>query len=335
MKKVLFLFLLPFVVSTVVFSGGRGDAAAAVDSYPTRAVRWVVPAPAGAPLDLATRVLIDAINTLDFNQSLVVENIPGANQTIGLAEVARRPADGYTWYTTAAAGMISQPLMTPLTYGFRDFRHIQWLTPPVLLLVAVRADSPLRNAQDLMDFIRSGARFAWSTSFAGTAGHLQMSSVKDQMGRFGDPNAIFMSYSGMPEAIMAVLNREVDMMIIDNDQAVPRVQNGELRVLAALHNERCHLFPDAPALSEYGITGLGTVVGLRWIGVRADTPEPIVTQIKDIISRAIETPLYQDFLVRSHFPRMRAHSEEEVTGFLLNRAFPAWEAAMRLIDLID
>ena len=299
-------------------------------NYPSKPIRWIVPAAAGAPIDLPSRALAEI---LSLGQSVVVENMAGANQTLGTAEAARRDPDGYTLLTMANACGIAQPLITKLTYKVSDFRHIAMLSPTVTATILVRADSSLNSIEDFLKLLNSGKPYAYGVPNAGGYGHLAIANVLNQLGKFDDPNGTFVAYNGGPEAVMSVLNRETDFAVIDDIEAFPKVQNKEAKVIAILHNETCALFPDVKLISNHGIKGTETFIGLRWISVRKEVPEPIVAWLKQEINKVLVSKAYQDILAKMGFGPMRVYSEKEVTDIIAAAAVD-YEAVLKNLGLI-
>ena len=100
-------------------SAAASTAAVAQEAYPTRAVRIVVGFPAGSATDITTRIYAEKLSA-HFNQSFIVENMPGAAANLAAAHVARGPADGYTLYVSTNANSISVHLYRKLNYRFPD-----------------------------------------------------------------------------------------------------------------------------------------------------------------------------------------------------------------------
>ena len=118
-------------------------------SYPNRAIRMIVPFPAGGPADIIARFVGQRMSE-DWGQPVVIENRAGGNTTIGAQAAARSAADGYTLFVHMDTTMVMNPLITPnLPYDpFKDFSPITLLTKNMSLVV-VRSDGP-RTIKDLI-----------------------------------------------------------------------------------------------------------------------------------------------------------------------------------------
>ena len=280
------------------------------EGYPSKNISWIVPAAAGAAIDLPTRALIDA---LDVHTNVVVENLAGASQTIGALEASVRPADGYTLLTGANAWGIIQPNMNELDYSYDDFRHIAMMAPAMPSFVAVRADSELESIDGLLKLIQSGDRFIYGVANTGSYDHLAITSVLKQLGaESGD----CIAYNGSSEVLSAVLSGEVTFGIFNEGDISPRVKSGELRALCVLSDEASAFFPDIPVIEDYGVTNMSTFKGLKWVAVRKDTPDEIVEWLKQQLNAAIQSEKYQAYLEQAGFGTIREYSEEEVTEII-------------------
>ena len=88
----------------------RWDAAVAQDKYPSRVVHVIVPTPAGGPVDVMARLVANQISPM-LGQSVIIDNRGGAGNTIGSAEAARAPADGYTLLYSSSSGLVIAPML--------------------------------------------------------------------------------------------------------------------------------------------------------------------------------------------------------------------------------
>lgn len=306
----------------------EGSASGQPEGYPDKAINWIVPVAAGAAVDLPTRALADV---LDLGQPVVVENIAGASQTLGTAEAAARAADGYTLLTMANACLITQPLMNEVAYDLDDFRYIAMLAPEVPCTICVRADSPLETIDDFIKYVKEN-NFSYGVPNAGGLGHMAIASALNQLDAF--ENGMMLVYNGSNENITAILNGEADCGIVDDTDAISRVESGELRVLAVIHDEPSRLFPEAPLMSDYGIKDIGTFVGVKIAAVRADTSDEIVEWLKLKINEAIQSAEYQEYLENMGFGSVKEYSEEEIRDFI-DHAIEEYSTVMRETGLIE
>lgn len=287
----------------------------APENYPSSTISFVVPAAAGAENDLITRALND---NLDLGGTCVVENMPGASQSIGTAEVLNRKSDGQTLLTCANVGMILMPLTAELTYDMDDFRHIALLREPIISVICTRADSEIKTAEDWLEYVTSGEEYLYS--HAGGAGGLGHLAATDFLGQLGSTNGQFIAYEGSAELMTAFLNGEIDWAIFNESDAAIRLKSGEMNVIYLIANEPSELckesLPDVPCLGEMNVKNLDCYLGYKWVAVKKDVPDEIVEWIKKQLNIAIQSKEYQEYLVLAGHGETREYSEEEITEAL-------------------
>lgn len=168
------------------------------EGYPSKTITWIVPAAAGATIDLPTRALVDS---LDLGKSVVVENIAGASQTLGAAEAANRGGDGYTLLTGANAWGLIQPSMNQVAYSTDDFRHLCFISAFVHDVLVVPAASEIQSVEDWIAYVTGGSRFTYGIPATGGHGHLALTTALNQLG--ADTGAC-VAYSNAGENIAAL-----------------------------------------------------------------------------------------------------------------------------------
>src|SRR5271169_840946 len=121
--------------------------------YPNRPIHIIVPFPAGGPTDLLSRIIGQEM-TASWGQSVVIENRPGADTSIGAEVVAKADPDGYTLLAAMDSTMVLNPLVKKeLPYDpARDFEPIS-LGAKNISVLEVRADSAAHTVQELLDLL--------------------------------------------------------------------------------------------------------------------------------------------------------------------------------------
>jgi tripartite-type tricarboxylate transporter receptor subunit TctC len=279
------------------------------DDYPGKTIEYIVPAAAGAIIDVPSRALADS---LDLGQPIVVINMAGASQTIGTAEAKNKPADGYTLLTAANAGMLLQPHLVDLTYSLDDFRHISMLLSPDPMAVVVTPSSRIKSFADLEKALKEGEDLTYTFSNPGGIGHLAMLSVMEQM----NTKAEFVPFNGSAEGITALLGGHIDFLVVDASECAKREKDNQFNTILILDEERSFNFPNVPAAGELGYKGMGAFLGFKWIAVHKETPDEIVKWLKQEIDAATQTPQYQEFVKNSCTAPLRVYTEEEITKIL-------------------
>jgi len=218
-----------------------GDADAS--SYPNRAIRIIVPFPAGGPADMVARFVGQRMSE-DWGQPVVIENRAGGNTAIGAQAAARSPADGYTLFVPMDTTMVMNPLVTPnLPYDpLKDFAPITLLTKNMSLVV-VRGDGP-RTVKELI--AKAKANPGKLNMGAGT--------ITSRLGallfaRSAGIDVQLVPFKGSAEIGQAVLAGTVDFALDSTGTSLPLIQSGHYRALAKYSNRPLPMLPELPSLS--------------------------------------------------------------------------------------
>lgn len=239
-------------------------------AFPDRVAKIVLPYPPGGSTDAIARLISQDLAT-EWKQPVVVDNRPGASGMIGTELVAKSPADGYT-----ALFAITQHIQNPLLYPkvsydpVRDFVPVaRILTVPTAL--AVSADLPVRDLQELVKLIRSqpGKHSYGSTGVASTA-HIYGSLLDKTAGL----QSVHIAYKGAGPMVTDLLGRQITFTIVDIGSLTQQVKAGRLKLLAVSGTERMGAFMDVPTFGEAGMPGFEA---LSWMGIflPAGTPRGI------------------------------------------------------------
>jgi tripartite-type tricarboxylate transporter receptor subunit TctC len=330
MKRVFLLAMLVIMSATLVFASGSTESASTTgttyaqdgsvqrpDKYPNGVVSFIVPAPAGAANDLATRSIT---NILKLGGNVVVENIVGASQTIGTAEAARRNANGQTVLTCANVGMILAPISMGANYTWENFRHIAMISPPITMTICVKAGSDVKTSADWLKLVQSDTFSTFShAAGAGGLGHV---AATDFLGQLNSKNSQFVAYNGNTAVLQALMNGEIDWAILDVFDAVAQQEAGNLvpiLIIAQEANEHTKMsLPGVPTMASLGVTNMENFVGLKWLAVKEDTPDNVVAWMKQQLNIAIQSDSYQNWLESTGYGRVDNYSEEQITALVKN-----------------
>jgi tripartite-type tricarboxylate transporter receptor subunit TctC len=286
--------------------------AKAESSWPQRAVRIILPYAPGGSTDASAR-LISVPMSQSFEQPLVVENRPGATGTIGAAEVARSPKDGYTLLVDSAAHGSNHALYKHLPFDYtKDFAPITQLTVSPQIL-AVHPSFP---AQTLQEFValakREPGRLSYGTPGNGSAGHLACASLAWK----AEIEVTQVAYRGGGPAVQDLLANQIGFTFASVSAVLGLVRDGKLRPLAVSSLNRIAPLPDVPAIAE---TYPGFDIN-EWAGLYAPagTPEAILDRISSGARAALNQPQ-----VRTRLEQLGAttvgSSRSEFTAWLAQR----------------
>jgi len=275
---------LVFVVGVGgVFAAGPG----AAQSYPTKAVRLIVPAAPGGGLDIMARVIAQPLAAI-WGQPIVVDNRPGAGVMLGAEAASKAPADGYTLImlnTNLTPNAILQNKLAVLK-GLAGVIKIADL-PQAL---AVPAATPASSVKELVALAKT-SRLSYSSAGHGTVGNISVEMLKLATGA----DITHVPYKGGAPAMTALVSGDVSMGIGSLASTMAFVKTGRVKVLAVASGKRSHLAPDIPTISE-------TVKGVElenWLGLFAPaaTPREIVRVLNAHVLKAIAMPEVQQRLI--------------------------------------
>ncbi|OUM00814.1 Bug family tripartite tricarboxylate transporter substrate binding protein [Variovorax sp. JS1663] len=266
--------------------GAIGPAAIAQQpsNWPTKPIRLVVGFPAGGTTDVMARVVSAPLQKA-LGQAVIVDNKPGASGNLGVSEVIKAPADGYTLMVAPISVQTANPhLFKPALNPEKDLQPVVSLGHAQLYLVA-KKDLPARTAKDLVQMAKaSPGKLSYGSGGPGTQMHLVGELFKQQAGI----DAVHVPYRGAAPALQDVLAGQIDYYF-DPATGFQHIREGRAKLLAVTGAKRSPFFPDAPTLTELGIPGVE--LG-NWFGVfaPAGTPKEIVTRIGGEIAKAMAMP---------------------------------------------
>ena len=256
---------------------------ASAQSYPSRAVKMVVPFPAGSATDQIARVVGQQLQE-SLGQPFVVENKPGAQGAIAATEVARAAPDGYTLMVGTNTPLAANPsLFKKLNYDpAKDFAPIARLGT-ISFMIMVRPDFP---AQTFKEFLAHAKANPGKLSAGyGSAGSQVSQAMLRSMGRI---DFIDVPYKGLPQAITDVLGGQVSFTFADLANALAQIKGGKLRGIAVTSQKRSALAPDIPPVAEE-LPGYELIAWFALVAP-AGTPAPVVSRLHDVTVKALAKP---------------------------------------------
>lgn len=263
---------------------GRSSAVKAA-SFPSSVIRIVVPTGPGTPPDIISRVVAAEISNSE-GWRFVVENRPGALQTIGLAEVLKQPADGYTIFPMSVPTAAVPALMPKL--GLRtdvDFTAVSQLSRSYNVLV-VPPSFPVRSVTELIAMLKkSPGKYNYSSAGFGTPAHLVGEMFKLRTGT----EASHVPYQQAQQRIGDLLNGTNQFDFLATVTAAEFVAAGKLRAIAVTAPQRVGGLTEVPTVVEQGFPEL---VAEDYVGfaVKNGTPQETVNRLNEALNRALKTP---------------------------------------------
>ncbi|KRC70849.1 Tripartite tricarboxylate transporter family receptor [compost metagenome] len=220
--------------------------AKAAETYPSRAVRIVVPYAAGGGPDIMVRQFGPRLS-VSMGQPIVVENKVGAGGVLAAQYVAQAAADGYTLLLGSNSHLIQKALQPSLMFDpENDFLPVTVIgTSPSVLVVS--ADSPYRTVQDLIAALRSRpGKMNFASGGVGSAAHLGGATFVTLLG----VDAMHVPFKGSVEIPVSLVRGDTDFAFTIAGTAIPQVGSGRLRALAVTSRDPVPELPNVPTLHD-------------------------------------------------------------------------------------
>ena len=259
---------------------------ALAQSYPSRPITIVVGYAAGGAADVSARILAQRMTPL-LGARVIIENVAGANGTIGTGRVAHAAANGYTivfgnWNTHVANGAVYA-----LTYDLvKGFEPVALIGGSPTLIVAKRA-MPANDLKELVVWLKAnpGKASAGTGGVGGSTGQVGGVLFQNVTGtRFG-----FVPYRGAAPAMQDLVAGEIDLMFDSAGNSLPPLRAGLIKAYAVMANSRLGAAPDIPTVDQVGLPGLYLS---NWYAVfaPAGTARNIIDRLNAAIVEALTAP---------------------------------------------
>ena len=252
--------------------------------YPSRPVRILVPLAAGGGMDAVTRALAMSF-TDSLEQSVVVDNRPGAGSQLSLDILANAAPDGHTLMMLSATTVI-YPLLYPSRYDIvRDFAPVAQVTAQGYVLV-VHPSLPAKTALEFVKYARANpGKLNYPSSGIGSPIHMTTELFQVVTGT----QLIHIPYKGMGAAYADLVGGRVNFAFATIISSQVHIHSGRLRALAVSPGKRAPALPDTPTLAEAGVPG---VVVVNWYGLIAPkgTPKAITDRVASETIKAVKSP---------------------------------------------
>jgi tripartite-type tricarboxylate transporter receptor subunit TctC len=286
-----------FVIAAVVSLGlsvGSGLGQSLAEPYPTRPIRIIVPTPAGGPVDVIAR-LVGNYLTQTIGQPAVVDNRPGAGNTLGSKEAAQAEPDGYTLLYSSASGLVFAPMLQknagydPIT----SYDPIALVAQSSTILV-VHPSVPVKSVAELVAYAKANpGKVNFSSGGIGVLPHLIGEWFKSRAGI----DIVHVPYRGGGPSINDLVGGQVQMTFEGTSVLLPLIESGKLRALAVTSAKRLPQLPDVPTMTESGFPGF---VSTSWTGLLAPahTPRAVIDKLNVQINEGLKTPELKAALAR-------------------------------------
>ncbi len=282
---------------------------ATAQNYPNRTIKFIVPFAAGSATDALARIVGEhASKTL--GQSIIIENMAGANGVLAAQNVARAEPDGHTvLITTNTTHGANQSLMKNVPYdAITSFEPVTKLGTITLALIA-NPSVPAKTVQELIAHAKENPgklTFGWGSSSSRVAGEM--------LNTLGGVDIADVPYRSNPQAITDLLGGQISLVFADLSTTLPQVQAGKATGLAVSTAKRSPLAPELPTMAEAGVPGYDLAA---WFAafVPANTPKPVVEKLHKALVAAVNDKATQEKLLKAGI-EPETSSPEELKTFV-------------------
>ncbi len=260
-------------------------------TYPSKPVRILVGATAGGGTDILARMLAEKFGEA-MKQTFVVENKPGAANTLAAAEAARATPDGHTLLLATNTGQAIAPHMLKLSFDpLKDLQGIGLVVSvPQVLLVGEKEKA--RNVAELVTAMKANPTgYNYASSGVGSTQHIAGEALNIAAGT----HASHVPYKGSSAAHIDLIGGQVQFMIDTSSSSITQIKAGKLRALAVTSATRASQLPDVPTMQEAGYPSVGITT---WYGLYATggTPKAVLDRLHAELQKALRLPDVQERL---------------------------------------
>jgi tripartite-type tricarboxylate transporter receptor subunit TctC len=261
-----------------------GTRIARAQTYPSRPVRWIVPAAAGGSFDLTARLMGQWLSER-LGQPFIIENRPGAGGNIGTEAVVRTAPDGYTLLLVGVPNAINATLYDKLNFHFiRDIAPVASIAraPEVML---VNLSVPAKTIPEFIAYAKSKpGKTNMASAGKGTPSHLAGELFK----MMTSVDMVHVAYRGGAPALTDLIGGQVQVLFVGTASTIEYIRSGKLRALAVTTATRSEVLPDVATVGEF-VPGYEASA---WYGVGAprNTPVEVIDKLNKEINAGLADP---------------------------------------------
>jgi tripartite-type tricarboxylate transporter receptor subunit TctC len=289
------------------------------DKWPERLVRIIVPYPPGGSTDVLARILADRLKDT-FNQSIIVENRPGAGGNIGIATVISSAPDGYTvGAATVGHFAINQFLYKDMPYDpEKDMipASLIWELPNVFVVASDHV--PAKTVTEFIAWAKEKGHVNFGSPGVGTSPHLSGVMFVNRTGI----DAVHVPFRGAAQTIPAMLSGDVTFAIDNLASYIPQIQAGKMRALAVTSAQRWPTMLDVPTMVEAGLKDFVVTPWAAFV-VPTGTPRAMIDRLSAAMKLIAGDPdIQRRFMVAG--ARAMSSTPEEAIAFA-NKERAVWK----------
>jgi tripartite-type tricarboxylate transporter receptor subunit TctC len=256
---------------------------ALAQAWPSKPIRWVVPYTPAGITDTGTRMVLQKVQE-QTGWNIVVENKPGANSQVGAGEVARAPADGYTFLTVIGAHAANATLYAgKMPYDpVKSFAPVSLTMTAPLILTATNS-LPAKDVKELIAYAKANpGKVSFGSSGVGAAAHLTTEWLK----QIAAIDMVHIPYKGTAPALQDLMGGNIHILVDTPSSLMPHVKGGKIKALAMFSAKRLPSAPDVPTMPEAGGPPMESATWLLFLAP-AGTPRDIVNRMSGEVAKAV------------------------------------------------
>jgi tripartite-type tricarboxylate transporter receptor subunit TctC len=257
----------------------------AQESWPNRAITFIVPYAAGGYTDLVGRLTARYVEKA-LGKPAIVDNRAGAGGIVGTQAVANAAPDGYTFCICSVGAVSIAPFAQKVGYDpIQDLASVG-IVSSIAQTVIVRKDLPVKTLAELVSHAKANpGKLNYGSSGAGGLTHYSVELFQVRTGT----KAVHIPFRGGSLSTAAVVAGEVDFAFANATDALPQIEAGTVRGLAVTSLERSPFFPNLPTVHEAVVPNF---IVETWNGIIAPskTPEPIIRKLSEVLIKMADDP---------------------------------------------
>jgi tripartite-type tricarboxylate transporter receptor subunit TctC len=267
---------------------------ASAELYPARPIKIIVPTPAGGPVDVIAR-LVGNYLTSALGQAVVIDNRPGAGNTLGSKEAAQAEPDGYTLLYSSASGLV----LAPMLQKNAGYDPLTSYDPIVLVaqssnILVVHPSVPVNSVQELVAYAKTNpGKVNFSSGGIGVLPHL----IGEWFKSAAAIDIVHVPYRGGGPSINDLVAGQVQMTFEGTSVLLPLIQSGKLRALATTSSKRITELPELPTMVESGFPGF---ISTSWTGLLAPahTPREVIERLNAQVNEGLKSAEFKSALAK-------------------------------------
>lgn len=313
----------PAAVMAALLTLGGGALAQSAASYPSKAIRMVIPFTPGGSADILGRAMGHEL-AMAWGQSVVPENVAGAGGSIGADRVAKAPSDGYTLLMGHVGTLAITPSLYPkLPYDpITSFTPIAWVARVPNVLV-VHPSLPVTDLKSFIAYAKAHPdKINYSSGGNGSAAHMTMSYLAQQTGL----QLQHVPYKGTAPAVNDLVAGQVQALFTGIPAVLAQIKAGQIKAIAVSSPQRVAILPDVPTVAEAAVPGFEAD---QWYGIvgPAGMPADVVSKLNAQINTSLQSPA---ILVRlQNEGAQPMPSSPQVFGQLIAKDLERWAKVIK------